>query len=69
MMPVTPTQCCVNDLWMRETLTNAERYHRLTCTEPAAQRRESLLDRVVQLLCRPVRVHQPEPVRQLQQVA
>ena len=67
MMTVTPTQCTVNDLWMRETLAKAERINRLTCTEPVAPRRTPILARVGQLLRRPVSVNQPEPVRQLQQ--
>ena len=68
MMTVTPTQCTANDLWMRETLAKAERYRRLTRTESVGGRQEPLLNRVIQLLRRLIRVHQPKQVRQLQQV-
>lgn len=67
MMTVTPTQCAANDLWMRETLARAERYHQLTRTELVSQRRASIRARVGQLLRRPIRVDRPEPVRRLQQ--
>jgi len=67
MMTVTPTQCAANDLWMRERLAKAERYHQLTCTQPGAQRRASIRARMGRLLRRPIRVDQPTPVRQLQQ--
>lgn len=41
MLDLTPTSCNVNDLWIRETLAKAERYHALTCTGATSDKRTS----------------------------
>ena len=42
MFDLTPTSCNVNDLWIGETLANAERYHALTRTSAVPEKRSAL---------------------------
>jgi hypothetical protein len=64
MIDLTPTNLNVNDLWIRENLAKAERYHALTRGEEAVQKqsverpaiqmpRISVIRRLVQALPRP----------------
>ena len=42
MRDVTPTSCKANDLWINETLASAERYHALTRTDAAPEKRSAI---------------------------
>jgi hypothetical protein len=64
MLDLNPTTCKVNDMFVRETLAKAERYHSLTrndtvaTSKPVAQTvirlpRISVIRRLVQILPRP----------------
>ena len=60
---LTPTQCTANDMWIRENLVKAERYHSLTRSDIASERRASHTSRVSRLvlvLTRPVRALAPQ---------
>ena len=64
MLDLTPTTCKANDLWIRNQLTKAERYHELTRSDSVANRqpveqrtvqapRISLIGRLIHALPRP----------------
>ena len=55
MSNLTPTNCTVNDLWIRENLAKAERHHSLTRAEVAPERRASRKARLSLLLTKPIR--------------
>jgi hypothetical protein len=63
MTNLTPTNCKVNDLWIRENLAKAELHHSLTRAEVAPERRAAHTSRVSRLalvLTRPVRALAPQ---------
>lgn len=62
MINLTPTQCAVNDQWIRETRSLAERHHMLGGVDPNPERRPSVMMRLAHLLTRPVRMLVPQHV-------
>jgi hypothetical protein len=63
MSNLTPTNCTVNDLWIRENLAKAERHHSLTRPDGCPEQRPSRTSRISRLafmMSKPVRALAPQ---------
>ena len=54
MLTLTPTNCRVNDMWIQETLAQAERRAALQLDAPETRRNSSRMSRLALPIARPI---------------